>query len=238
MIQMGRRAGINFEKMVLELFLQGHKLRPVDIEKMLKISHPHVMRILRKFRERGWIRKLGNYYTCTLENPSISKKPDDPRTLLLYYFWLFQQRLKILSSMHIEGRSPYLRIPLSTYLKAYPEENVYAKFIEKPVEDIIKDGKLVKILVEEGMLKVEEKEVDEPVLKKMGFTRIVGYSFKEAEDEDDYGLFYKPIGPPQKIAITEDDVSRAVLDFLVKVGEIARAEAEKIKDRITNITRS
>lgn len=234
MIQMGRRAGVNFEKAVFELFLQGHCLRPVDIERLLGASHPHVMRILRKFRERGWIRKVGNRYSLAFEAPPASRKSDDPRRLLLYYFWLFQQRLKHLGSMLIEGRDPYLRIPISTYLKAHPEENIYAKFIEKPLEEVSRDEKLLEVLAKEGVLRVVEKEVEDPELLKLGLVKIEEHHYKEAENEGGYGLFYKQVVPPMKIAIGEDRINEAVTDFLIKVAEIARAEAERIlRDGVT-----
>ncbi|MCS7145135.1 MAG: hypothetical protein NZ938_00365 [Aigarchaeota archaeon] len=222
---MGRRAGVNFEKAVFELFLQGHCLRPVDIERLLGASHPHVMKVLRKFRERGWIRKVGNRYSLAFEALPASRKSDDPRRLLLYYFWLFQQRLKILRSMRIEWKDPYLRIPLPTYLKAHPEENVYAKFIEKSLEEVSRDERLLKVLMEEGMLRVVEREEVDPHL---GPIIIEERYYKEAENERDYGLFYKQVIPPQKVKITEDDVNRLVMDFLVRVGEIARLEAKKL----------
>jgi len=217
----GRKAGINYKEKVLELLIKSGGLRPSTIEKVLGVSHAQSWRILKKLMREGLIVKKDGFFI-----PTVSFPPKEPsyraELQFLRNLEIFRAKLNILATTYIEGRSPYLRIPLEIYKIMYPEERIVygPAVVEVPLKEIIHDQKKLDILKKTGILIVERK--------KEGGIIIENFRFRESRHPLETGLFYKAINEPERVPPTKKELQEIISEFLLRSVEILRSETIKI----------
>ncbi|MEM3647313.1 MAG: helix-turn-helix domain-containing protein [Thermofilum sp.] len=209
----GRRPSFNWKERVLEFLLKSGGARAGTIERTLGISHAQLHRVLKKLLSEGVIMRRGHMYV-----PVISEPPKECRAevALIHALEMARNRLKMLATTHIEGRAPFIRIPLHVYAELFPERRIIhgPPVIEVPLESL--DEAKLKLLEDHGLLRTRRKE------------SIMELHFKTSRHPMEPGLFYKPVGEAQRIIPSKAEIQEIINDFIIEAAETIRDEAEKI----------
>jgi len=208
----GRKAGFSWKEKILAFLLKSGGASPGAIERALGISHAQLHRILKKLLSEGVIMRRGHMYV-----PVISEPPKECRAevALIHALEMARNRLKMLATTHIEGRAPFIRIPLHVYAELFPERRIIhgPPVIEIPLESL--DEAKLKLLEDHGLLRTRRKE------------GIMELHFKNSRHPMEPGLFYRA-SEPTRITPTKEEIQQVITDFAIEAAEIIHGEAEKI----------
>jgi len=215
----GRRPSFNWKERVLEFLLKSGGARAGTIERTLGISHAQLHRVLKKLLSEGVIMRRGHMYVPLISEPP---KKHHAESELLRCLELFRARMNLLVSFHLEGRTPYLRLPLELYVRLFPEKRIIhgPSMLEIPLEEVSRDEEKLKVLEGFGLLKVRQRREGNMMIEEL--------YFRESRHPSAPGVFYKRLGEPARITPTKAEIQEAIADFMLKVAETIRGEAEKI----------
>ncbi|MEM1977264.1 MAG: helix-turn-helix domain-containing protein [Nitrososphaerota archaeon] len=214
----GRRPSFNWKERVLEFLLKSGGARAGTIERTLGISHAQLHRVLKKLLSEGLIMRRGHMYV-----PLISEPPKEYRAevALIHALEIFRARMKMLTSFHIEGRVPYLRLSLDLYKRLHPEKKIAygPPMVEIPLDDLISDDSKLEILENCGLLKIKNKQTENGLIQEL--------HFRQSRHPMEPGLFYRA-SEPTRITPTKEEIQQVITDFAIEAAETIRGEAEKI----------
>ncbi|MEM2189651.1 MAG: hypothetical protein QXG35_10040, partial [Nitrososphaerota archaeon] len=162
--------------------------------------------------------RRGHMYVPLISEPP---KKHHAESELLRCLELFRARMKMLTSFHIEGRVPYLRLSLDLYKRLHPEKKIAygPPMVEIPLDDLISDDSKLEILENCGLLKIKNKQTENGLIQEL--------HFRQSRHPMEPGLFYRA-SEPTRITPTKAEIQETIADFMLKVAEIIHDEAEKI----------
>ena len=156
--------------------------------------------------------------------PLISEPPKEYRAevALIHALEIFRARMKMLTSFHIEGRVPYLRLSLDLYKRLHPEKKIAygPPMVEIPLDDLISDDSKLEILENCGLLKIKNKQTENGLIQEL--------HFRQSKHPMEPGLFYKPVGEAQRIMPAKSEIQEVIIDFTLKIVKIINNEARRI----------
>jgi len=161
----GRRPGEGAHGILLKVFRGGGSYTVEQLERITGLPRRTIYYHLRKFLEKGLVEKVDNRFRLTL--PIVEKRlPRDLGKALLYVTKYFETFLRYhVENLKLASRSDVgiikVRVPGAALIEARPNV-VQASDLLMPLEEVLKDERLTRILVKRGILneiKIDPKDL-------------------------------------------------------------------------------
>jgi len=173
----GRRPGEGARGILLKIFRGGGSYTVEQLERITGLPRRTIYYHLRKFLEKGLVEKVDDRFRLTL--PIVEKRlPRDLGKALLYVTKYFETFLRYhVENLKLASRSDVgiikVRVPGAALIEARPNV-VQASDLLMPLEEVLKDERLTRILVKRGILKevridprdlgLDPKHVESPII--------------------------------------------------------------------------